>query len=234
MPNQPIATLQSQHFGLVLITLAIALFALGIDAQQLQKGVSVQMAVTTSASSLPEADNNDAWIVTITENGDLYFGPDPITPDALSQAMKVRPRIRGHELYVKADARAPFASVRRVLGIAHEDRFGKVFLLTSQQSAQKPGTTTPPKGLPVWVSSESSAVPVVVHISAGQGSPTLKINDAQIPLKALQDKLDQLLEDQNDRVVMLQTGQVPFAHVAHVLDVCNMSSARCVVSMPEL
>lgn len=234
MPTQPIQTLPSKAFVLILITLAIAIFALAIDAQQLHRGVSVKMAVTTSAPSLPDADNDDAWIVTITENGDLYFGADPITPEGLSQTMKARPRIRGQELYVKADARASFTSVRRVLGIAREDRFGKVFLLTSQQGETKPGTPVVPKGLPVWISSEPNALPVVVHVGAGQGSPMLKVNDEQIPLKALQNRLDQLLDDQNDRVVMIQTGQVPFADVAHVVDVCNMSSARCVVSMPEL
>ncbi|SRR5579864_4702737 len=240
MPTQSIHTLQAKHFVVILTyTLAITLFAaIGIHAQQLQKGVSVQMAVTTSAASLPDADDNNAWIITITQNGDLYFGIDPMTPEGLSQAMRGRPRIRGQELYLKADARVPFSSVKRVLGIAHEDRFGRLFLLTAQPSGSKApgskaGTMVSPKGLPVWVS-ESSAAPVIIKISAGQGSPTLQINDERIPLNALQDKLEQLLDDQDDRVVVLQTGSVPFADVAHVVDVCHMSDARCVVGMPEL
>lgn len=238
MPMQPVPTLPSKRFFLIAVTIMIALFALAIYAQQLQRGVSVQMAVTTSAPSLPDADNNDAWVVTITERGILYFGSDPVTPEGLSQAMRVRPRLRGQELYVKADARVPFASVERVLGIAHQNRFGKVFLLTAQPIQSGTGelkatTMVPPKGLPVWVP-PSSAAPVVVYIGASQRSLIVKVNDEQVPPTTLQRKLDQLLDDQEDRVVILQAESVPFRDVAHVLDVCNMASARCVVSLPEL
>ena len=46
----------------------------------MQRGVSVQMAVTSNATSVPDADSNDAWIVTVTADGSLYFGADPMTP----------------------------------------------------------------------------------------------------------------------------------------------------------
>ena len=50
MPTQPVQTLQSKHFVVILTyTLAIALFAAIGSAQQLQQGISVQMAVTTNA-----------------------------------------------------------------------------------------------------------------------------------------------------------------------------------------
>ena len=35
--------------------------------QALRKGVSVEMVVTNNASPMPEADQADAWIVTVTE-----------------------------------------------------------------------------------------------------------------------------------------------------------------------
>ena len=75
---------------------------------------------------------------------------------------------------------------------------------------------------------------VVVQIGPGQGSPTLKIDNEGVPLKALHHKLEQLLQNHKDRVVVLKAGQVPFADVAHVVDVCNMSGAKPVLATPTL
>ena len=84
-------------------------------AQQLRQGVTVQMAHTASAVPYPAADDDDAWIVVVTADGDLYFGVKPVTPDQLLEEMKATPRQRDTKLYIKADARAPFANVVRVL-----------------------------------------------------------------------------------------------------------------------
>jgi biopolymer transport protein ExbD len=75
---------------------------------------------------------------------------------------------------------------------------------------------------------------VVVQIGPGQGSPTLKVDTQEVPLKALHQKLEQLLQGRSDRVVVLKPGQVPFADVAHVVDVCNMTGAKSVLAAPEL
>jgi biopolymer transport protein ExbD len=85
-------------FSAVLI-LALALFAPAAGkSQQLQRGISVKMAFTTSGPLVPDADNADAWIVTVTGNNDLYFGVDPVTPESLLDAMKTHPRNREQEL----------------------------------------------------------------------------------------------------------------------------------------
>jgi biopolymer transport protein ExbD len=221
-------TMSTFAFSAVL-TLALALFAPAAGkGQQLQRGVSVKMAFTTSGPPVPDADHADAWIVTVTGNNDLYFGIDPVTPESLGDAMKTRPRNREQELYVKADAQASFASVRRVLEVAHADRFESVVLLTKQSSE-----TQPPTGLTFWLSSAPMAEAVIVKIDPNQGSPTLKIDDEDIPLKALGRKLKQLLQGRRG-VVVLEAGQVPFADVAHVVDVCNMAGAKPVLETPEL
>jgi biopolymer transport protein ExbD len=226
----------SKHPALrIAFVLVITLFALHtINAQQLQKGVSVQLATTTGAGSVPEADNADAWIVTVTENNGLYFGVDPVTPQGLSEAMKVRPRTRGQELFVKADGRASFATVAQVLKAAHADLFDRAVLLTGQSSGAQPGTMVPPKGLPLWIGSAAVPEAVVVEIGPSQGSPALKIDNAEVPLKDLQHKLELLLRNRTDRVVVLKAGQVSFADVAHVVDVCNMSAAKPVLATPTL
>jgi biopolymer transport protein ExbD len=236
MKSLAIKTLGSDNFVVIVaLLLATVLFATGAGkTQQLQPGISVQLATTTGAGSVPEADNADAWIVTVTENNDLYFGLDLETPQGLFDAMKIRPPTRGQELFVKADARASFATVAQVLKAAHADMFDRAVLLTGQSSGAQPGTIVPPKGLPVWLAPAAVAEAVVVQIGPGQGSPTLKIDNQEVPLKALHQKLEQLLQNHKDGVVVLKAGQVPFADVAHVVDVCNMSGAKPVLAAPEL
>src|SRR5215472_10099283 len=95
---------------------AIASFVISDVGQTpaLRRGVSVQEAVTQHATTMPEADEDDAWVVAVTADGKLYFGADPVTADSLFDVMKARPRKRSAKLYIKADARAPFGKVERV------------------------------------------------------------------------------------------------------------------------
>jgi biopolymer transport protein ExbD len=236
MKSQAIKTLGSDNFVVILaLLIAIVLFTAGVGkTQQLHRGVSVQLASTTGAGSVPDADNPDAWIVTVTEINSLYFGVDPMTPQALADTLKTRPRVRGQELFVKADARVPFATVAQVLKAARADLFDRVILLTGQPSGARPGTILPPKGLPIWIGSAATPEAVVVQIGPGQGSPTLTIDNQQVHLKTLHQKLAELLQGRSDRVVVLKPGQVPFADVAHVVDVCNMSGAKTVLAAPTL
>jgi len=205
------------------------------QAQQLQKGIHVEMPITTGAASLPDADNPDAWIVTVTENGDLYFGVDPVRSDSLLEAMRSKPRIRSQELYIKADGRASFSSVQRVLETAQAALFKRAILLSAQTTATQSGQTIPPHGLPVWFSSPETreAGAVVVQIGPGQSLPTLRVDNEEVPLKELQQRLAQLLQNRPG-VVVLKPGQVSFANVAHVVDICHMSGAKPVLSTPEL
>lgn len=236
MKSLALSTLRSDNFlTIAALLLATVLFTAGAGKpQQLQKGISVQMPTTTGAASVPEADNQDAWIVTVTESNELYFGIDPVTPQGLLDAMKTRPRNRGQELYIKADGRTSFATVTQILKVAQADLFERVVLLTQQSSGAQAGAIAPPKGLNVWLFSVATPEAVVVQIGPGDTSPTLKIDNQEVPLKALHHMLEQLLQGRSDRVVVLKPGQVPFADVAHVVDVCNMSGAKTVLGTPTL
>src|SRR3981081_1916182 len=97
----------------------------------MQKGSSVELAPASSAVPVPDADNQDALIITVTDSGKFYFGIDPVTPDLLAEKLKGRPP-RGQNLYIKADARAPYASVVKVLDAARTAGVGGVTLLTTQ------------------------------------------------------------------------------------------------------
>jgi hypothetical protein len=53
--------------------------------QTMQRGISVDLAATGNAESMPAADDNEAWIVTVTADGNLYFGTHSLTPDSLKE-----------------------------------------------------------------------------------------------------------------------------------------------------
>jgi biopolymer transport protein ExbD len=231
--NRNIRTTLNHTLPTVIVILATLFPASTLNAQVLQRGISVEMPLTTGASLLPDADNPHAWIVTVTEDGDLYFGVDSITFADLLTKLKNRPRNREQNIYIKADGRAPAATVVRVLDVARKDLFKQAFLLTAQPHGIGQGNIVPPSGMPVWVESVSPSQPVIVQISTGQGSPTLKINAEEISLKGLEHKVGQLLQNQSDRVVVLKMDQVPFADLAHVVDACNMAGAKTVVDTSD-
>ena len=133
----------STLFALIATLLATTRFAANTTAQHLQQGVSVQLAPTANALPMPAADNEDAWIVAITADGKVYFGVDPVDPASLADVMKSRPRKREQMLYIKADARTPFANVARVLEAGRKVWFDTPILLTSQPSvvAKRNGRT---------------------------------------------------------------------------------------------
>jgi biopolymer transport protein ExbD len=237
MYSSPINSLRlslSPILSVAMLAASVLLTSVTGRSQHLQKGISVEMAVTSGASSLPEADNEDAWIITITQQGDLYFGIDPVTPEQLSEAIKARPRARGQELYVKVDARTPFGRVRPALAAARQNGFARAYLLTAQASGAESGGVVSPKGLPLWITGESSLPPVVVEISPGPEASIFRINHQPVPLPALPSTLEQWLRVHDDRAVVLEPGHVLFADVARVLDICHMSGARAFVSTAEL
>lgn len=125
------------------------------SAQAVQKGISVELARTSSAVAVPDADNQDALIVTVTESGKLYFGIDPVTVESLVGKLKGASR---RTVYVKADARAPYASVVKVLDAARTAEVAGVTLLTTQPKTASGGALVPPQGIEMELSRRAPAV----------------------------------------------------------------------------
>jgi biopolymer transport protein ExbD len=129
------------------------------SAQAMQKGISVELAPTSSAVPVPDADNQDALIITVTDTGRLYFGIDPVTPDSLAEKLKGRMSNRTQNLYIKADARAPYASVVKVLDAARTAGVAGVTLLTTQPRTTPAGTMILPEGIEMELSRRSPGGP---------------------------------------------------------------------------
>jgi hypothetical protein len=70
----------------------------------MRRGISVELPPTNNAVTVPNADEEDAVILTVTHDGTMYLGTDLIRPADL--AAKVKNDFAGQTkkvLYIKAD-----------------------------------------------------------------------------------------------------------------------------------
>lgn len=211
------------------LTAAAVLMAV-TQSPTLQRGVGVQMAASNHATPMPEADRENAWIVTVTADGQVYFGTDQVAPEGLAEQMKMHPRSRDAKLYIKADAGAPFSSVRQVLHAARVDLFDDVVLLTAQPEAAQPGTIAQPRGLDIWIGSEAGSNFVAVQLGADQGSARLRVGGQEVSPSALPGKLAQLFDNRASRIVVLKaSGQASYAEVVRTIDTSLGAGASRIV-----
>ena len=216
----------------VFVTMLLA--APRCTAQALRKGVHVELAVTTHAVAMPDADKADSIIVAVTHNGSVYLGIDPITPAALAEKRGLFSRAE-EKLYIKPDARTPYANVTKVLDALRTAGVTAPNLLTGQQETPEPGKLLVPKGLEVRLGppppgAESTVVQV---LNSGQPGPTLKINNQDIPGADLETRLRQALPNRSEKVVLLKAdGQSPYTDVVHVIDVCHSAGAKVFLVTP--
>jgi biopolymer transport protein ExbD len=152
-----LARLNNKMWSVALLAVVTAMSAAAqSSAPAMQKGISVELARTSSAVPVPDADNQEALIIAVTDSGGLYLGIDPVTPEALPEKLKARQSQHAQTLYIKADARAPYASVVKVLDAAHAARVLSVTLLTTQPKATQVGTMAFPEGIEMELARRSA------------------------------------------------------------------------------
>ena len=107
----------------------------------LQKGISVDMAKVNNPEQMPDADKEDALLVSITRNGEVFFGSEKITIDNLTTKVKDRLANKADKrVYVKADMRARFGGVVAVVDSVRAAGVDDLGLLTDQRKT----TPNPP------------------------------------------------------------------------------------------
>jgi biopolymer transport protein TolR len=100
----------------------------------LQHGVSVDMAQVNNPTAMEDADKEDAVLVAVMRNGDIFLGNDKITVDNLTG--KVKDRLANKQekrVFVRADARAHFGSVVQVVDSVRAAGVDDIGLLTEQR-----------------------------------------------------------------------------------------------------
>ncbi len=112
--NRLISNMDVTAFAAVMLVLAMVMMAPGMSVDH--GGVSVDLPRVTHPRPMRPALREDAIIVAVTQDGRLYFGSDRIDPYELPEL--IRESIgRGAErrIYIKADERARYGAVKRVL-----------------------------------------------------------------------------------------------------------------------
>lgn len=216
-------------------SITLSVVAQSEDQVPLQKGISVELPVTSNAVPVPDADRQDAFIVSVTENGSVYFGIDLTTPAALTEKVRAGLSNRTKKLYIKADARTPYANVVKVLDSVRTAGVEAPELLTSQTGTSKQGTLVSPKGLEVWVGPRvgSSETILLQVLKSEQQEPALKLNDEHVSWATLQSRIRQLSQSGTERVVVVKAeGMLPFADVVAVADMCRSTGAKVVLVTP--
>jgi biopolymer transport protein TolR len=101
----------------------------------LNKGHNVNLVKTYNPVKMQDADKEDAIIVAVTRDGEVYLSPGNarIQPDQLSGKVKdLQQNRQDKTVYLKADARARFASVTDVIDNLRTDGVDTLGLLTEQ------------------------------------------------------------------------------------------------------
>jgi biopolymer transport protein ExbD/biopolymer transport protein TolR len=115
----------------------------------LQKGVTVDLAKVNNPQQMPDADKEDALVVAIMRNGDIFFGNDRIASDQLTNKIKDRIANRVNKtVYVRADARAKYKAVVEVVDNVRAAGVDELGLLTDQRKeTNKPPAAVAASGI---------------------------------------------------------------------------------------
>ena len=132
----------------------------GDSALRLQKGISVELPVTSNAVPVPKADQEGSLIVTVTHHGNVYLGVSPISTRKLAE--RIKRGLASHRertLFVKADAHTSYANLVKVLDCVRTAGVEGLTLLTAQGEPEEPGTLSAPKGLEFQVLPADASMP---------------------------------------------------------------------------
>src|SRR6201998_4140458 len=106
----------------------------------LQKDHPVDLARTNNARDMQDADKEDAIVVAVTRDGNIYLRTTQITKDQITDQVKDRIANRlDKTVYVKSDARAKYGDVVAVVDEIRSAGVDQVGLLTERmEKAQAP------------------------------------------------------------------------------------------------
>ena len=114
----------------------------------LQKGISVDMAKVNNPLPMQDADKEDALLVSVMRNGDVFFGSDKV-PQVDQLTSKVKDRLTNKTnktVYLKADARAHYGNVVQVVDAVRAAGVDDLGLLTDQRKSTPGAPPASPAG----------------------------------------------------------------------------------------
>jgi biopolymer transport protein ExbD len=109
----------------------------------LQKGKQVDLVRTDTARDMQDADKDDAIIVAITRDGNIFMGTNQVHKEDITEQIKDRISNRlDKTVYVKSDARAKYGDVVAVVDEIRSAGVDQLGLLTERN--QRQGAPPPP------------------------------------------------------------------------------------------
>jgi biopolymer transport protein TolR len=111
--------------------------------------VQVDLAKVNNPTQMKDADKEDALVVAVNRQGDVFFGKDRIDPASLTNKIKDRIVNRTDKtVYVRADARAKYKYVVDVVDNVRAAGVDDLGLLTEQKKqTNNPPPTAPASGV---------------------------------------------------------------------------------------
>jgi biopolymer transport protein ExbD len=144
--------LRASIVSVMLAAIAVALAAQS-DSAPPQRGVHVELPVTRNAVAVPNADKPDAPVLALTADGTAYLRANRVAPSALANNVQTLLATQTDKtLYIKADARVPYARLVEVIDTLRQSGVEGLTLLTEQQDpADQRQRFVSPKGLELRV-----------------------------------------------------------------------------------
>jgi len=125
----------------------VLLIVFMVITPMLQHGVSVDMAKVNSPTPMPDADKEDALLVAVMRDGQIFFGTDRVKADELTAKVKDRLANKTDKrVFIKADARAKYGAVVDVVDNVRSAGVDDVGLLTEQKQTGAAGKKPPETG----------------------------------------------------------------------------------------
>jgi biopolymer transport protein TolR len=121
--------------GMVLFV--ILLLFMADTAPDQRRAISVDLPKVAHPISMRGADREDAMLVALTRDGQVFFGADRVTADSLTDRIRGRLKDRGVErkVYIKADMRARWGGIREILDAVRSAGIMRVAFLAEQRRA---------------------------------------------------------------------------------------------------
>jgi biopolymer transport protein ExbD/biopolymer transport protein TolR len=100
----------------------------------LQKGLNVDLAKTNNPIAMEDADKEDAVLIAITRDGQIFFDTEKITLEGLTTKVSDKLSSRADKkIFIKSDARAQYGTVVKVVDGVRSAGVDQVGLLTEQK-----------------------------------------------------------------------------------------------------
>jgi biopolymer transport protein ExbD len=123
----------------------VLLIIMMVITPMLQKGVSVDLAKVNSPHDMPNANKDDAILVSITRDGAIYLGTSKIDLAQITSTVKDRVQDRlDKTVFVKSDSRTKYGDVVQVVDEIRAAGVEQLGLIT--QKTEKPETGPPTPG----------------------------------------------------------------------------------------